>query len=295
MDLRLINQFCETPKFRNEDIGTVLDYVQPHDLLITLDIENGFHHIPVAVEHHKFLGITFQGGYFVWQVLPFGLSSSLYFFCKTVRPVISFLRMEGVRITSYVDDFCLCAQQQHIDNHKRLLIGTLSWLGWVINEEKSTLHPESSKQYIGYKITTGENPALHVPNERIYKLRKDLKRVLSKCHITARMLARIAGQCVSMSKAVQPAKLMLRRLLASKTSWSDVLMLDENTKSDLQWWVQALSSWNGTPIHRGPIEMQMETDASTTTGWGACITTPTSWQRDSGTTDSDTCHPTTEK
>jgi hypothetical protein len=274
VDLRLINQLCETPKFRNEDIGTVIDIVQPHDLLITLDLKNGFHHIPIAVKHQQFLGFHFQGRYFVWQVLPFGLSSSPYFFCKTVRPVISFLRRQGVRITSYVDDFCLCAQQQLIHDHKRLLIGTLEWLGWVINEEKSSLQPENSKLYIGYKITTGEKPMLHVPNERIYKLRKDLKRILSKCHVTARMLARIAGQCVSMAKAVPPAKLMLRntyRLLASKTSWSDVLTLDEHTHSDLQWWVQALSSWNGAPIQKGPIDMQMETDASTS-GWGACIT-----------------------
>lgn len=38
VDLREINRFCDTPKFRNEDINTVIDLVQPHDLLITLDI-----------------------------------------------------------------------------------------------------------------------------------------------------------------------------------------------------------------------------------------------------------------
>ena len=107
--------------------------------------------------------------------------------------MISFLRRQGVRITSYVDDFCLCAQQQLIYDHKRLLIGTLEWLGWVISEEKSSLQPENSKLYIGYKVTTGEHHMLHVPNDRIYKLRQDLKRILSKCHVTARMLARIAG------------------------------------------------------------------------------------------------------
>ena len=97
-----------------------------------------------------------------------------------------------------------------MQSHRKLFLDTLTQLGWVINSEKSSLSPDVTKNYIGYKITTGDKPTLHVPNERIHKLRKDLKRVLAQCHVKARMLARIAGQCVSMSKAVLPAKLLLR-------------------------------------------------------------------------------------
>ena len=61
MDLRRINQSCEELNFQYEDINTVIDYVQPHDQLITLDIKNGYHHIPVALEHQQYLGISFQG------------------------------------------------------------------------------------------------------------------------------------------------------------------------------------------------------------------------------------------
>lgn len=273
VDLRLINQSCDPPKFQYEDINTVIEYVQPHDLLITLDIKNGFHHIPVALDHQQYLGISYQGRYFVWQVLPFGLSASPYFFCKTVRPVVKYLRMRGVRIASYVDDFMLLAEKQCIQSHKDLFLDTLVNLGWVINHEKSSLLPEVTKNYIGYKVTTGKNPTLCVPNERIHKLRKDLKRVLTQCQVKARMLARIAGQCVSMAKAVLPAKLLLRntyRLLASKNSWSDVLTMDKDTKADLEWWLHALKSWNGAPIQTGPVDFQMETDASMS-GWGARV------------------------
>ena len=219
------------------------------------------------------MGISFEKRYYVWQVLPFGLSASPYFFCKTIRPVIEYLRLHGLRITSYVDDFILMAQELCIQSHKVVLLDTLCKLGWAINYDKSSLQPEESKTYIGYKITTGDKPTLRIPNERIYKLRKDVKRILTHNTVNARMLARVAGQCISMAKAVLPAKLLLRnayRLLASKTSWSDTLVLDMNTRKDLEWWVQALSTWNGAPIQTRPIDLQMETDASMS-GWGAHI------------------------
>ena len=146
-----------------------------------------------------------------------------------------------------------------MQSHRKLFLDTVTQLGL--------------KNYIGYIITTGDKPTLHVPNEHIHQLRKDLKRVLAQCHVKARMLARIAGQCVSMSKAVLAAKLLLcnaYRLLTSKNSWSDILTLDRDTRSDLEWWLHALGSWNGTPIQTGPIDFQIEMDASMS-GWGAQI------------------------
>ncbi len=273
VDLRRINQACHAPKFQYEDINNVIDYIQPHDLLITVDIKNGYHHIPVALEHQQFLGISFRGRYFVWQVLPFGLNASPYFFCKTVRPVIQYLRMRDIRLTSYVDDFILLAQKQHMQSHRSVFLETLCKLGWTLNVDKSSLCPDITKAYIGYKITTGDNPHLKVPNERIHKLRKDIQRILKQCHVKARILARIAGQCISMAKAILPAKLLLRniyQLLASKQSWTDVLQIDKATRSDLEWWHKALNTWNGAKIHTGPVDFQVETDASMT-GWGARV------------------------
>jgi hypothetical protein len=76
-----------------------------------------------------------------------------------------------------------------------------------------------------------------------------------------------------MAKAILPAKLLLRnvyRLLASKITWNDMLLIDQDTKTDLEWWYAALRSWNGAKIHTGPINFQVETDASMT-GWGARV------------------------
>jgi ribonuclease HI len=273
IDLRKINSHILVPKFQYEDIRTVTQMIQKNDQMITLDITNGFHHIPIAEQDRDKLGIYFRGRYYRWKVAPFGLAISPLLFCKTVRPVIEYLRSQGLRIVAFVDDFILMSPPTLMNKHKQLLLQTLRDLGWIINHEKSALTPETTREYIGYKIVTKDQPMLQIPNSRIRKLKRSLDGMLQKTCASARLLARIAGQCISMTKAIVPGKLLLRnlyRLLAKKQSWEDILQIDHGTRQDLIWWKQAIHTWNGSPIVVGHIDVQVETDASES-GWGAVL------------------------
>ena len=275
-DLRKLNQFIDTPSFKYEDINMVTEQIQYMDKLVSVDLKNGFQHILVDPKDRDLLGFKWQGCYYRYRVLPFGLSCSPYYFCKILRPVANYLRSRGLRVCFYMDDILLMAQEDHIGAHRDLLLITLQRLGWQINSEKSELTPTDQIDYIGYRLCTSDPngyPTLKIPPERIRKLRKDIRRLLSKGETSARSLARIAGQCVSMAKAVLPAKLLLRnlyRLLRTRTMWEDILVLDNPTKNDLTWWHVALDSWNGRNISTRPVQVQIETDASQT-GWGGFI------------------------
>ena len=207
-------------------------------------------------------------------MLPFGHNCSPYFFTKVLRPVVRFFRQIGLRVVLYVDDFILFASREDISRHKHLFLDTLQELGWVVNFEKSDLDPSQGKEYIGYFINTaGDKVLITIPQRRVSILRRDIRRVLKQASVSARGLARICGQCVSMYKCVFPAKLFLRnsyRLLASKKSWSDILTLDQSTVNDLSWWLNALGEWNGLVVGDTTVDIQMVTDASGY-GWGAWI------------------------
>ena len=77
-DLHKLNNHCATPKFRNEDINTVRDLIQPNDQLVTVDIKNGFYHVSIPEDFRDNLGIYFEGVYYRWTVFPFGLNCSPY-------------------------------------------------------------------------------------------------------------------------------------------------------------------------------------------------------------------------
>ena len=276
IDLRRVNIFIDTPYFKNEGIEVASQYINHKDVCVSFDLKNGYHHIPVHPEYQTYLGFKWNDEFYVWQVFPFGLSCSGYYFNKTVRCVVKYLRQCGCKITFFVDDGLLTATTSAITDHTDLVKHALEDLGFHINYEKCQLVPSEKIQWIGYIIDTiGEDgiPWVYIPQARIRKLRHDIRRAIQTGSVKARQLARIAGQCISMCKAVLPGKLQLRsiyKVLGQRSSWQDVLTLDTYSVQDLTWWLEALSSWNGAPLLHNSIEAQIETDASGY-GWGAWL------------------------
>ena len=274
IDLRCLNNFCAPPSCKYEDIGTVIQVVKPKDHIVTLDLKNGFHHVPIHAHHKRLLGFRWKGKFYIWNVLPFGHNCSSYIFTKTLRPIIAHLRSKNIRVVLYVDDFALFADSTLIHEHRDYLVELLSKLGWTINFEKSHLEPSVIQEYIGYTIdNSAEHTVIKIPRERIYKLRKDIHRVLIQGYCSARVLARIAGKCVAMTKVIIPSKLMLRniyRLLATRQHWQQILHLDPSSVSDLEWWYTSIQRWNGLVVSQQTIDCQIMTDASAS-GWGAAL------------------------
>ena len=74
------------------------------DYMFSFDLKSGYHHVDVAEVHQKFLGIEWGGAYYVFTVLPFGLSTACYVFTKLLRPLVRYWRARGIRIVVYLDD-----------------------------------------------------------------------------------------------------------------------------------------------------------------------------------------------
>lgn len=273
-DLRLVNEHIEAPYFHNEGINTAAKLVQTGDYMVKTDLKDGFFHIPVWEPHQTFLGFEFHNQYYVWCVLPFGLSCSPYFFNKCLRPLVTFLRGQGIKVVLYVDDCLIVAPKSCITDHRDFVLDTFQELGFVINFEKSQLEPVTKLEFLGYIIDSngpGGKPWVYISGAKLHKLKKDIKRALVRRKIQARQLAKIAGQAISMSKAVLPGKLKLRAIYAvlqTRNSWSDLIVLDQSALEDLKWWLQAVDSWNGSPLAPRTVDCQIWTDASNT-GWGA--------------------------
>lgn len=274
IDLRKLNSHCSTDACQNEGIHTVKELIRPKDKLFSIDLKQGFLHIPVHSDHTTYLGFTWRGRWYKYCSLPFGLCCSNYFFVKCIRPIIAHLRQQGIRITVFIDDFLVMVSANEAQKVKELVLDTLQKLGWCINWEKSQLVPSHSVVFIGYIIdTNGEFPTLCITKSKVNHLKKDIRRALSAPYITARVLARISGSCIAMTKAIVPGKLFLRniyRLLARRRSWDDTLELDDPASEDLRWWLEALQGWNLQPVVVRPIDVQIQTDASHL-GWGAAL------------------------
>ena len=184
VDLRHVNSFCKTPKFRYEDVSFLQQVIKTGDKLVKIDLKDAFHNIPVSSSSSQFLGFEWKKVIYNWNVCPFGLSYSPYFFVKTLRPCVEFLRSKGIRLLCYMDDFLIAAAENYICEHRDLVLYTLKELGWCVNYEKSSLEPRTCTEFLGFMVDSlGKNglPELSIPG---YKIKKIIKRHTS--HIEQR-------------------------------------------------------------------------------------------------------------
>ena len=168
-----------------------------------------------------------------------------FHFYRIVRAFVGFLRQNNVRIVSYVDDFILAAGLSEIEGQRDFVLNKLKKFGFNLNEKKSQLSPSIRKKFIGFVVEThasAEHVKISIPKDRINTVKKDIRRALRQGVVTARFLARIAGQLVSMTKAIIPTKLLLRnvhRLLSLKKDWQAPLNVSIDVKNGLVWWLEA--------------------------------------------------------
>ena len=272
INLRYLNTHCVKCYHKIEDIKSVASIIQSNDYFTSIDLKDSFYHFKIHEQYQKYLTFLFENKLYSFCVLPFGFSLSPYFHAKILRPVVGYLRSQGVRLNLYVDDFLIASHRSLITDFTDLLIHTLEDLGLRINYKKSVTTPSQLINYLGYTIDSrSQFPILTVSKERITRLKKQIRLVLKKQTIPVRVLAKTAGLCISTAFAVSPGKLFLRdtyRLISSRTSWDDTVLIDDRCTKELIWWLESVDSFNYKEIKPQVIEFQIEVDASSK-GWGA--------------------------
>ena len=93
LDLRYVNTHAYKEKIKFEDWKCFEHYLEGMEgYLFKFDLKNGYYHIDIFEPHQKFLGFSwvFKDNikYFVFTVLPFGLTRAPFIFTKVVRPLV---------------------------------------------------------------------------------------------------------------------------------------------------------------------------------------------------------------
>ena len=108
LDLRHVNPHLYKYKFKCEDITTAQQLLGDNYYLYTFDIKSAYHHVEIFEPHRTYLGFQwcYHGKltYFMFNVLPFGLSTAPYIFTKLLKPAVSHWRSSGIKVCMFLDD-----------------------------------------------------------------------------------------------------------------------------------------------------------------------------------------------
>lgn len=87
LDLQYVNRFLDRSDthFHYETLSWAPVVFSPSDLLFSVDLESAYHHVDMHPSAWDYLGFEWQGQYYVFTVLPFGLSTACWVFTKITR------------------------------------------------------------------------------------------------------------------------------------------------------------------------------------------------------------------
>ena len=167
------------------------------DYLFTFDLKSGYHHVE---EHCKYLGFPWHGHFYMFTVLPFGLSSACNMFTKLLRPLVRYWRARGRRILVYLDDdlYATAGRQRELEA-SHLVQATLNRAGFVVHPTKSVWEPIQRLTWLGVVIDLALGQ-IEVPREKVVALQRKLAQAQACQYspIPARQLASIVGRIIFM-------------------------------------------------------------------------------------------------
>ena len=205
LDLRHVNQCLSTKRVKYEDWKIALAYYERQAYMFTFDLKSGYHHIDIFKEHQTYLGFAWrfpassQDSFFVFTVLPFGLSTAPHIFTKVVKPLEKHWRYSGINIAIFLDDgWSVDKNLQTCRSNARTVRHDLIRAGFVPNDDKSVWEPTQVLDWLGLTWNAAEGTLSIVPR-RIQKIFSTIERIIELAFkISARQLAALqVGQIIS--------------------------------------------------------------------------------------------------
>ena len=278
LDLRYVNQFLPNRKFKYEGLELVPSLFSRGDFFTTFDLKSGYHHVDMHEDYWPYLGFSWGDAcskrWFMFRVLPFGLSTACYVFTKLLRPLVKRWRSKGYRCIVYIDDgICASESREVCVAQTDMIVKDLSLAGFILNSAKSRLEPQQSGSWLGFVLDLREGKYF-VPEKKISRLCNCIDSAFPSSHIRARVLASIVGQIISMSLAIGPVARLRTRilydLLNSRRSWSDMLRMSDAARQEMQFWKFSIEFLNGCPIWFSPGATRIVFSDASASGYGGC-------------------------
>ena len=276
IDLSTLNRHMAVPHFKMETQGSVRSAIRSQEWTVSIDV-------PMHQAVRKYLRFVVNKKVYQFTCLLFGLATSPREFTKLLRPVVSLLRQQGVKLHVYLDDWLIRADTpEEAQLHAQTTIKVLQFLSWMINFEKSDLTPSQDFQFIGMQFNTRRFTVAPLPKMRVM-VQSVHQHWMANSNITARDLHRLLGMLVFMASLVRRGRLRLRPVQwwaatawCQRTgNWSDRIQVPQWVLSEVAWWsspavLQSLS------LAAKKTEVTLFTDASSS-GWGAQLGLRSIW------------------
>ena len=155
--------------------------------MFTIDLEAAYHHVDMGPASWPYLGFQWQGTYYVFRVLPFGLASACYVFTKITHTLVQRWRGKGVRLIHYLDYFCGAARPDAdggtrlFRTTQQLMLNDLTNAGFSTQPTKLRLDPSYQREFLGFLLYT-QHGLIRASSKRRLAIAESVAAILARRH-----------------------------------------------------------------------------------------------------------------
>lgn len=154
IDYRELNRKIIRDRYPLPLIEDQLDRLQGAKVFSTLDLKDGFFHVPIEEDSIKYTALCIPDGHFEFLRVPFGLCNSPAVFQRHIRAVFRDLIGAGI-VLMYLDDLIVPAKtdEENIEKLQQVL-DTACRYGLIFNWKKCSLLVRRV-EYLGHVVEDG--------------------------------------------------------------------------------------------------------------------------------------------
>ena len=266
LDLRYVNTHFYKDKINFKDWKCFEHYLEGKEWdLFKFDLMNGCHDSDIFKPYQKFLGFSWvfkvNTKFFVFTVLPFGLTSALFVFTKVVRPLVKYWTFNFVKISCFLGDgIGIEYNYEEAKRKSEFVQETLTKPGFIPNTQKSTWEPCKFLTWLGIDINLLSG-TVKITKSRIDNVLNTISLILWKIFVSARTLAKLAGQLISakhvIGDIVQLKTRFLYKSIEQSSSWDKTFNIGNynDTVDKILFWKFNFVKYNNKVINCYNIPM----------------------------------------
>ena len=119
-----------------EGVNTLRYLLRQRDWLAKVDLKDAYFSVAINSAQREFFCFKWEGKFFQYVSMPFGVGPAPRVFTEILKPVVGFLRQQGLRLVVYLDDVLIIGSSE-VETRKavKMVVDLFEFLGFVIQLE----------------------------------------------------------------------------------------------------------------------------------------------------------------